>query len=395
MRLQLKKDLLIIEKHLPYLFTLFFIALFATISGCTKKVDSTSSSSETPLVVSGEAGFLAVSNDDGNTWTTIKTNTNKNLNKITNVSVKGEYDRFIVVGDSGIIFISDDPNAMTWERAKVQTTGMLSLFSLRAVKFVNQLDGYILVWNGTTNLLLISQDGGMTWTDQMLTNPISTPLYAIDAYDTVLLMAGEGGVFSRLNLQQQTNTASNTLANATSRTTTGDIYTIIHVYSPTLQFVMSGSIRPANAGDSSYKWYDPLVGNNIFGISFYNGRYPNTIFQYVESDIYSDVYEPFPIVGDTVFLFAGTKGYWAFKEYNPSTAVPLITRINYPNMSNMDTIRSVYISYEEEDDGSLYFFAAGTNGLAMITKDMGKTVTRISPPGFSKTIFAINKGTEY
>jgi len=102
--------------------------------------------------------------------------------------------RIVAVGERGHILYSDD-EGKTWQQAKVPTQQMLT-----AVYFVDAQHGWAV---GHDALILNSQDGGLTWTQQYQDLALEAPLldiwfadqhsgFAVGAYGT-LLHTQDGG----------------------------------------------------------------------------------------------------------------------------------------------------------------------------------------------------------
>jgi photosystem II stability/assembly factor-like uncharacterized protein len=102
--------------------------------------------------------------------------------------------RLVAAGDRGHVLYSDD-NGATWTQAKVPTRQMLT-----SVFFVNDKKGWV---TGHDSLILATEDGGETWTEQFIDLEREAPLldiwfknaehgFAVGAYG-VMLETTDGG----------------------------------------------------------------------------------------------------------------------------------------------------------------------------------------------------------
>lgn len=138
------------------------------------------------IVITGERGALAYSDDDGLTWT-----------EVTVGFLPGGDGRAMfaldprhiwIVGEAGAIyFTSDVPTGLV-----VQEDGSLTTENLNDVVFVNSQDGYAV---GDNNTFLFTINGGDTW--EARTGPVAQDLMSLVAYHSktmcmVLVGAADG-----------------------------------------------------------------------------------------------------------------------------------------------------------------------------------------------------------
>lgn len=380
------------------IFCLLSITLI--MGGCKKSLNAVASLLPPPLVVVGDEGVLSVSLDKGSSWQNIYTATNQILRKVSLVSGPPykEFNHFIVLGDSGIILLNTDPSAQKWVSARVQTGTDLSDISFKTVKFINENEGYALAWDGSNSRLFLSEDGGVTWADHPLTTPLTTQMYGMNGYDTVLFLGGENGTFSRVNLITGTNT-NQIFSQVTGISTTGDIRTVTTTGAAGTYpgaFICTGSLRPESSLDSGYYWsssvYSSMGGIVYLGYPAYVGRVPmkQPEYYYIKSDFY-DAQKSY-YLSDTVAVLGGTNGYFGIKLYNPSIPLPTILSVNYPNKSINDTIFGVEISNNGYTGTYQTIYAVGSRGLIVVTDDYGNTAQRITIPGVTVTLRSVVQG---
>ncbi|MDI9358986.1 MAG: hypothetical protein QM528_08560 [Phycisphaerales bacterium] len=389
-----------VKKNYQSLCFFAFLMLLSVVSnGCKKKEETTDLSylSDSPVVLAGDDGFLAVLLPNGGTkWTptVINTNTKASLKKIAYLYYPGnDYGKFVVVGDSGVILYNADKSCLLWEKAWIQNPNAKN-FTFYSVKFLNRTDGLAVAWDNMDRVTRIfeTEDGGLTWNDYPLSTPITVPMYAMNTADTVAVVAGQGGTYSRINIVNNTNVVT-TLANTntTPVVTEGNIY-VIDAIDNGVYFLFLGSLRPVS-NDTTYAWTNPVaIASSSIGVPLYNGRFPNTVPQKITADIYAATTTSYVNgVADSIYLAGGTNGFLAFKEENPSIANPTIQPITYPNQSPNDTIFGVDIAYNQVT-GNLVFFGCGTGGLFVVSANRATTALRYSVAGYTGTIRSVFKG---
>ncbi|GAB6940846.1 sialidase family protein [Thermus brockianus] len=92
------------------------------------------------LLGASEDGFLWISSDRGDTWTTVDTGAGENLNAIIYTN-----QRFVAVGDRGTIVASDPSNVETWTLEESGLTGYSVYGDLYSVAYDEQRDVYLAV----------------------------------------------------------------------------------------------------------------------------------------------------------------------------------------------------------------------------------------------------------
>jgi photosystem II stability/assembly factor-like uncharacterized protein len=106
--------------------------------------------------VVGRLGTAVVTEDGGDTWTPVR---------IDEIDIRGVYFSDTrngwVVGREGRIYISGD-GGYTWERKIF--TGYPQMDDLFEVRFVNDIDGFILGYHG----VFVTEDGGVDWVNNWL-----------------------------------------------------------------------------------------------------------------------------------------------------------------------------------------------------------------------------------
>ena len=115
--------------------------------------------------------------------------------------------RLVAVGDRGHILYSDD-NGASWAQAKVPTRQMLT-----SVFFIDDKKGWV---TGHDALILATEDGGMTWTEQFIDLEREAPLldiwfknaeqgFAVGAYGALLETTDGGANWSTVTGTSDTN----------------------------------------------------------------------------------------------------------------------------------------------------------------------------------------------
>lgn len=114
--------------------------------------------------VAGDGGYLAQTQDGGETWTTVPLGTTENVNEI---YFRNEDNGYLVAGRK--MFITRDAGK-SWEDIRPYRTGDFGTAEpeFNSVRFTDKKRGYIIgsvVRNDTVldSLLLRSEDGGDTW----------------------------------------------------------------------------------------------------------------------------------------------------------------------------------------------------------------------------------------
>jgi photosystem II stability/assembly factor-like uncharacterized protein len=165
--------------------------------------------------------------------------------------------RLVAAGDRGHVLYSDD-NGATWTQAKVPTRQMLT-----SVFFVNDKKGWV---TGHDALILATEDGGETWTEQFIDLDREAPLldiwfknaqhgFAVGAYG-VMLETTDGGV--------QWNDISTRLANEDQRHLNG--ITEIKDFGLFAVGEMGSMYRSTDWGQTWETVEGPYAGS-LFGVS--------------------------------------------------------------------------------------------------------------------------------
>ncbi|HUR42150.1 MAG TPA: YCF48-related protein [Verrucomicrobiae bacterium] len=131
------------------------------------------------LFVAGESGMLAVSSDQGQTWTKLTSPYESSLFGALPVGDKGA----LIYGLRGNVYIAQDVRANKW--TKLETQSVASMFGGATLA-----DGRLAMVGLNGVVLLATADGKVT-TKQ---TPTGTPLSAAVAMDGGLLAVGESGV---------------------------------------------------------------------------------------------------------------------------------------------------------------------------------------------------------
>jgi photosystem II stability/assembly factor-like uncharacterized protein len=140
------------------------------------------------LFIAGESGMLAVSGDEGKTWTKLKSPYDSSLFGALPLGDKGA----LIYGLRGNVFTTPDLKAKTLSWAKVDTHSVASMFGGTV------LPGGDLAMVGLNGVILITNPTG---TVRALQTPTGTPLSAAIPMDGGLLVVGESGVQAIASVQ--------------------------------------------------------------------------------------------------------------------------------------------------------------------------------------------------
>ncbi|MEX0719642.1 MAG: T9SS type A sorting domain-containing protein [Balneolaceae bacterium] len=135
------------------------------------------------LIISGENGFVAYSDDEGQNWTKVPIGSTGYLSNIVN-----DFDRLFITGHNGLLIASDD-NGTTWDRVGVDADR-----DIHDLHMLSNGTGFAV---GNNGLLLYTANEGASW-DTYSTFGLYTDLRSIDFYDDNNgIFGGEGGTIYR------------------------------------------------------------------------------------------------------------------------------------------------------------------------------------------------------
>ncbi|GMO41203.1 MAG: hypothetical protein Ta2B_20980 [Termitinemataceae bacterium] len=130
----------------------------------------------------GENGKFAYMRDFSGTWYGTKTGTGFNLNSV----CYGD-DRFVAVGNSGIIKFTDNPHESVWSTSDSVVFGPRAFNTIRYDKCIGQ---YVLV--GADSVVGYSENG-ISWTAATFKELFEEGISAIGCTDTRIIMGSKNG----------------------------------------------------------------------------------------------------------------------------------------------------------------------------------------------------------
>ena len=383
-------------------FLLLSMLLSFLFIGCNENDSNNNSAAVTqsaPMIIAGDNGAMFYSMDDGADWSRIHLNTTQSIKKVVlmNTPPFRVENKFVAVSDSNIYLSVAGSNGLMWTKATIESPVCIAKsVSFTNITFVDEITGYALGWDSATSQVIVlkSIDGGVTWKDFHLTQPIKTKMCAIAHFDSILVVGGAHAMYSRININSNTNVVY-TIPNAI-----GDI-NYINYSSRRSGFSFMGNLEPNNpmlpVSDSLRLYFNYLSTPQVLSkdnFVLHDGRLNhNAIPRYFIGILYGSTSGYFYQKGikETFYSSVGTNGIWIIKKQNNTLPFPKITKVNYPGISTNDTIRTT-LFYENPVTNEIEIYAGGSKGLLLLTKDFGTTVQKITSLNMNSNINTMAKG---
>ncbi len=127
----------------------------------------------------GNMGTILHTVDSGKTWSSQREPEDINLHDVCFVDenngwVAGEFGRILYTSDGGKTWVQQKPQALFANENDQWADTPLALYG---VKFIDTQRGWVA---GMDGILLMTEDGGKTWSDLRSTHTMKSPLYAVD-----------------------------------------------------------------------------------------------------------------------------------------------------------------------------------------------------------------------
>ncbi len=146
------------------------------------------------LVAVGERGVVFNSDDDGATWTSLRTETTRTLTSVAFADDKTG----VIAGHGGALFRTEDGGA-TWNVVKIDALGSDSLLNVAA------MGGQVFAAVGSFGKFFVSIDGGRNWAQKTAVDAdFDRHIFALIPAGDYWFLAGETGNISRTRDQGQT-----------------------------------------------------------------------------------------------------------------------------------------------------------------------------------------------